>query len=198
MRYSLSLVAALLLLGAGCSSETKLNPEPTNPPVTANPVSDSAGGTYEAGSPEANKPDTEGTACTMDAKACPDGSYVGRVAPNCEFAACPTTKPTETKPVEQAVKPVETKPVEVKPTEPTGPKSYTLAEVQAQAAAGKCWTIISGKVYDLSAWISKHPGGESAIKSLCGINGTAKFMAMHGGAAKPEAVLANYYIGVAK
>lgn len=27
--------------------------------------------------------------CTMDAKLCPDGSYVGRVGPNCEFAACP-------------------------------------------------------------------------------------------------------------
>lgn len=30
-------------------------------------------------------------ACTMDAKMCPDGSYVGRTAPNCEFAPCPTT-----------------------------------------------------------------------------------------------------------
>jgi hypothetical protein len=28
-------------------------------------------------------------ACTMEAKACPDGSFVGRVAPNCEFAPCP-------------------------------------------------------------------------------------------------------------
>lgn len=27
--------------------------------------------------------------CTMEAKACPDGSYVGRQWPNCEFAACP-------------------------------------------------------------------------------------------------------------
>lgn len=27
-------------------------------------------------------------ACTMDAKMCPDGSYVGRVGPNCEFAPC--------------------------------------------------------------------------------------------------------------
>jgi hypothetical protein len=27
--------------------------------------------------------------CTMDAKLCPDGSYVGRRGPNCEFAACP-------------------------------------------------------------------------------------------------------------
>lgn len=29
------------------------------------------------------------TACTMDAKICPDGTAVGRVAPDCEFAACP-------------------------------------------------------------------------------------------------------------
>ena len=28
-------------------------------------------------------------ACTMDAKVCPDGSSVGRVLPNCEFAPCP-------------------------------------------------------------------------------------------------------------
>ena len=28
-------------------------------------------------------------ACTMDAKICPDGSSVGRVGPNCEFAQCP-------------------------------------------------------------------------------------------------------------
>ena len=28
-------------------------------------------------------------ACTLDAKICPDGSAVGRVGPNCEFAACP-------------------------------------------------------------------------------------------------------------
>lgn len=28
--------------------------------------------------------------CTMDAKQCADGTYVGRVAPFCEFAECPT------------------------------------------------------------------------------------------------------------
>lgn len=27
--------------------------------------------------------------CTADAKECPDGSYVGRVGPNCEFKPCP-------------------------------------------------------------------------------------------------------------
>jgi hypothetical protein len=30
--------------------------------------------------------------CTLDAKQCPDGSYVGRVGPKCEFAPCPQTK----------------------------------------------------------------------------------------------------------
>ena len=29
------------------------------------------------------------TACTQEAKICPDGSAVGRTAPNCEFAQCP-------------------------------------------------------------------------------------------------------------
>jgi len=31
----------------------------------------------------------ENIACTMDAKLCPDGSYVGRIPPDCEFAPCP-------------------------------------------------------------------------------------------------------------
>lgn len=36
-----------------------------------------------------NTPNSEAVICTMDAKLCPDGSYVGRVGPNCEFALCP-------------------------------------------------------------------------------------------------------------
>lgn len=37
-------------------------------------------------------------ACTMEAKVCPDGTSVGRVAPSCEFAPCPspTSTPDET------------------------------------------------------------------------------------------------------
>lgn len=34
-------------------------------------------------------------ACTMEAKLCPDGSYVGRVGPNCEFASCPEGDKTQ-------------------------------------------------------------------------------------------------------
>ncbi|MCX6757001.1 MAG: hypothetical protein NTW35_02530 [Candidatus Nomurabacteria bacterium] len=41
------------------------------------------------------------TSCTADAKVCPDGSTVGRVAPGCNFAACPviTTCPSGTYPL---------------------------------------------------------------------------------------------------
>ena len=34
---------------------------------------------------------TEPVACTADARVCPDGTAVGRVPPNCEFAPCPYT-----------------------------------------------------------------------------------------------------------
>ncbi|MDP3953794.1 MAG: hypothetical protein Q8Q06_00050 [bacterium] len=34
-------------------------------------------------------PEDENIFCTQDAKLCSDGSYVGRVGPNCEFAVCP-------------------------------------------------------------------------------------------------------------
>ena len=39
-------------------------------------------------------------ACTLEAKICPDGTAVGRVGPNCEFAPCPTPRST-TQPANQ-------------------------------------------------------------------------------------------------
>lgn len=42
-------------------------------------------------------------ACTMDAKLCPDGSYVGRTAPKCEFAACPSNPITLTAKLNQSI-----------------------------------------------------------------------------------------------
>lgn len=43
------------------------------------------------GSPKvtAISPTPEPVACTMDARICPDGTAVGRVAPDCEFEKCP-------------------------------------------------------------------------------------------------------------
>lgn len=41
-------------------------------------------------------PIDEEVACTLDAKLCPDGSYVGRVPPTCEFSPCPGQTPPDT------------------------------------------------------------------------------------------------------
>ncbi len=35
-------------------------------------------------------PSERGTHCSADAQLCPDGSYVIRTGPNCEFADCPS------------------------------------------------------------------------------------------------------------
>jgi len=40
----------------------------------------------------------ENVVCTMEAKKCPDGSFVSRTWPNCEFTPCPNTKTTSWEP----------------------------------------------------------------------------------------------------
>lgn len=45
--------------------------------------------------PEVSENIPEGTACTLDAMICPDGSAVGRIPPLCEFAACPISNDKE-------------------------------------------------------------------------------------------------------
>lgn len=45
---------------------------------------------------ETQAPNENGIACTQEAKICPDGSAVGRIGPNCEFAACPDVTATST------------------------------------------------------------------------------------------------------
>lgn len=42
-----------------------------------------------------NEKKLDTAACTMEAKRCPDGSFVGRVGPDCEFEKCPILKEDE-------------------------------------------------------------------------------------------------------
>lgn len=46
-------------------------------------------GLRERGVPVPTIPKLPEVVCTMEAKLCPDGSYVGRVPPDCDFAPCP-------------------------------------------------------------------------------------------------------------
>jgi hypothetical protein len=61
------------------------------------------GGLNSVQPPVQNPIPNEPVACTMDAKMCPDGSYVGRVGPSCEFAACPVPVATSTIPREGTI-----------------------------------------------------------------------------------------------
>lgn len=72
---------------------------------------------------------------------------------------------------------------------------YTMADVQAHASASSCWTVISGNVYDLTAWISRHPGGRGAITGLCGRDGTSDFEKEHGRDASAKSRLAGFLLG---
>ncbi len=60
------LIFSFLILLVACAQQAELNDKP----------------------PTTN--DEPSVRCTMEAKVCPDGTEVGRVAPNCEFAPCPT------------------------------------------------------------------------------------------------------------
>ena len=69
-----------------------------------------------------------------------------------------------------------------------------LSLIETNSAAS-CWSVISGNVYNLTQWINQHPGGPSAIASLCGVDGTASFNAQHRGEGKPTQRLSGYLLG---
>ena len=76
------LIVLLVILVAFLGLLSSLSDHIPRPPwenITPGPVTDNI--------PPADG-DT-GVFCTMDAMMCPDGSYVGRVPPSCQFSACP-------------------------------------------------------------------------------------------------------------
>ena len=74
-------------------------------------------------------------------------------------------------------------------------QTYTLKQVQQHNSASDCWAAINGGVYDLTSWISQHPGGPERIIPLCGTDASAAFNAQHSGQSKPESTLTQFYLG---
>lgn len=56
----------------------------------------------------------------------------------------------------------------------TEPSTFTLDEVAKHNSRTDCWTVINGSVYNLTSYISRHPG-EDNILSACGIDATSYF-----------------------
>jgi cytochrome b involved in lipid metabolism len=72
---------------------------------------------------------------------------------------------------------------------------YSLAIVEQHGTKDNCWVAINGSVYNLTDWVSRHPGGEGAIVRLCGTDGTEMFEKKHGSAKKPAQMLVLFRIG---
>lgn len=107
-------------------------------------------------------------------------------APTSVPTAVPATSPvTATSPVAPTEDPV---PISVSGT-------YTLAEVALHAGTTSCWSVIRNTVYDLTAFVEEHPGGERNILKICGKDGTSYFEGKHGGNVKQETLLTTFEIG---
>ena len=70
-----------------------------------------------------------------------------------------------------------------------------IEAVAANATEDSCWAIIDDNVYDLTDWISSHPGGASRIIGLCGTDGTSQFQGQHGGSSSAQGTLERYLLG---
>ena len=73
--------------------------------------------------------------------------------------------------------------------------TISMTEVAQHSAADDCWSVVNGNVYDLTQWISEHPGGSGSIESMCGVDATTAFNNQHNGQGEPEAKLASFQIG---
>ena len=82
-------------------------------------------------------------------------------------------------------------------TEPavTPNSSFTSEAVASHASGQDCWSAINGQVYDLTSYVSQHPGGAALINAICGKDGSAAFSGQHAGASTPANVLAAFALG---
>ena len=86
-----------------------------------------------------------------------------------------------------------------KPSPSASPTSnssaLTMEQVRRNNSASSCWSVINGNVYNLTNWISSHPGGSGAITRLCGVDGTRGFSNQHRGDTQAESRLSGFLLG---
>lgn len=131
----------------------------------------------------------------------PTMSQAPVVTPTPTPSSSPSATPTPT----NSPTPVATPTPTVSPTAPASPTPtatptatqalYTMDRVRANNSNSSCWTVIDGFVYDLTRWISAHPGGPGVIRSLCGVDGTSSFKAQHENQRNPAQRLSSYLLG---
>uniref|UniRef100_A0ACD5Z2P6 Uncharacterized protein n=1 Tax=Avena sativa TaxID=4498 RepID=A0ACD5Z2P6_AVESA len=56
-----------------------------------------------------------------------------------------------------------------------GGKVYAFEEVRKHSDRKDCWLIMHGKVYDVTAFMEEHPGGDEVLLACTGKDATADF-----------------------
>jgi cytochrome b involved in lipid metabolism len=108
----------------------------------------------------------------------------------------PVPTPATAQPTPAAVAPAATPTLSPTPTaEVTTQAGYTMAKVKENNSSASCWSVINGNVYNLTQWINSHPGGQSVIRGLCGVDGTSSFNGKHRGDGGPASILTGYLLG---
>lgn len=59
-------------------------------------------------------------------------------------------------------------------TDAGGSEKFTTAQVAEHDSSNDCWTIINDKVYNLTSYVPRHPGGDEILRA-CGTDGTSLF-----------------------
>ncbi len=91
--------------------------------------------------------------------------------------------------------PAEEMQAEQEPAASADTSVLSLETVALNDSEDSCWAVINGNVYDLTDWISSHPGGASRILGLCGKDGTSQFEGQHRGSGSAEGALEGYLLG---
>ncbi|RME53069.1 hypothetical protein D6783_02995 [Candidatus Woesearchaeota archaeon] len=89
-------------------------------------------------------------------------------------ATQPTTPPAPSEKPEQAQK-----------QEQEQERFFSLADVASHATKEDCWMVIHGNVYDVTAYVSSHPGGPAILQG-CGKDATDLFETRPMGSGTPH------------
>ncbi len=86
------------------------------------------------------------------------------------------------------------------PTKSTDNQSTALitlsnSEIAKHNLKADCWSIINGKVFNLTPFVQNHPGGSAVISNICGKDGSGAFTNQHGSGGKPNAILNSLLLG---
>jgi cytochrome b involved in lipid metabolism len=70
----------------------------------------------------------------------------------------------------------------------------TLNDIKAHKSDSDAWIAVKGKVYDITNYLSFHPGGKSILLGMAGKDATELFNKYHSWV-NEEALLKNYFKG---